>query len=547
MKIFDSCLSKGEIYYVPVEGLLTGDYICAALKEIADSTILCSIDVKSMLKHVGLEDADHVFDTGVAVYLLNPLKSSYTFDDIAREYLDGALLPTRTDLLGKDSLKAAWEKSSDGLMSYACHLAYTAYATREPIENALKETEMWNVYREIELPLIFTLDSMEKWGIRVKGEELKSYGEKLQVRIAELEKLIYEQAGEEFNINSPKQLGVILFEKMGIPGGRKTKTGYSTAADILEKLAPEQPIVNDILEYRQLTKLKSTYADGLSAVIEADGRIHSTFNQTITATGRISSTEPNLQNIPVRMELGRLIRKVFVPEDGYVFLDADYSQIELRVLAHMSGDEKLIQAYREAEDIHRLTASQVFHVPFDEVTDLQRRNAKAVNFGIVYGISSFGLSQDLSITRKEAAEYIEKYFETYPKIKGFLDGLVADGKEKGYVSTMLGRRRPIPELKSGNFMQRSFGERVAMNSPIQGTAADIIKIAMNRVYQRLKEEGLQSRLVLQVHDELLIETKKEEVETVSRILEEEMKGAVHLSVELDVDMHEGNSWYEAKW
>ena len=539
-------LTKGEIYYVPVEGLLTGDYICAALKEIADSTILCSIDVKSMLKHVGLEDADHVFDTGVAVYLLNPLKSSYTFDDIAREYLDGALLPTRTDLLGKDSLKAAWEKSSDGLMSYACHLAYTAYATREPIENALKETEMWNVYREIELPLIFTLDSMEKWGIRVKGEELKSYGEKLQVRIAELEKLIYEQAGEEFNINSPKQLGVILFEKMGIPGGRKTKTGYSTAADILEKLAPEQPIVNDILEYRQLTKLKSTYADGLSAVIEADGRIHSTFNQTITATGRISSTEPNLQNIPVRMELGRLIRKVFVPEDGYVFLDADYSQIELRVLAHMSGDEKLIQAYREAEDIHRLTASQVFHVPFDEVTDLQRRNAKAVNFGIVYGISSFGLSQDLSITRKEAAEYIEKYFETYPKIKVFLDGLVADGKEKGYVSTMLGRRRPIPELKSGNFMQRSFGERVAMNSPIQGTAADIIKIAMNRVYQRLKEEGLQSRLVLQVHDELLIETKKEEVETVSRILEEEMKGAVHLSVELDVDMHEGNSWYEAK-
>ena len=405
---------------------------------------------------------------------------------------------------------------------------------------------MWNAYREIELPLIFTLDSMEKWGIRVKGEELKAYGEKLQVRIAELEKLIYEQAEEEFNINSPKQLGVILFEKMGIPGGRKTKTGYSTAADILEKLAPEQPIVNDILEYRQLTKLKSTYADGLSAVIEADGRIHSTFNQTITATGRISSTEPNLQNIPVRMELGRLIRKVFVPEDGYVFLDADYSQIELRVLAHMSGDEKLIQAYREAEDIHRLTASQVFHVPFDEVTDLQRRNAKAVNFGIVYGISSFGLSQDLSITRKEAAEYIEKYFETYPKIKGFLDGLVADGKEKGYVSTMLGRRRPIPELKSGNFMQRSFGERVAMNSPIQGTAADIIKIAMNRVYQRLKEEGLQSRLVLQVHDELLIETKKEEVETVSRILEEEMKGAVHLSVELDVDMHEGNSWYEAK-
>ena len=380
---------------------------------------------------------------------------------------------------------------------------------------------------------------MEKCGICVKGEELKAYGERLSVRIRELEKLIYEKAGEEFNINSPKQLGVILFEKMGIPGGRKTKTGYSTAADILEKLAPEQPVVNDILEYRQLTKLKSTYADGLGAVIEEDGRIHSTFNQTITATGRISSTEPNLQNIPVRMELGRLIRKVFVPEDGSVFLDADYSQIELRVLAHMSGDEKLIQAYREAEDIHRLTASQVFHVPYDEVTDLQRRNAKAVNFGIVYGISSFGLSQDLSITRKEAAEYIEKYFETYPS-------MVDEGKEKGYVSTMFGRRRPIPELKSGNFMQRSFGERVAMNSPIQGTAADIIKIAMNRVYARMIREGLKSRLVLQVHDELLIETKIDEVDAVSRILEEEMKGAAQLAVELEIDMHQGESWYEAK-
>ena len=539
-------LEKEEIYYIPAEGLLTGEYLGGALEELAAHTILCSLDVKSMLKYVTLNDAEHVFDMGVGVYLLNPLKSSYSFDDIAREFLDGTLLPTRTDLLGKDTLKSAWEKSSEELMSYACYLAYTALATRESIETALKESDMWNVYTEIELPLIFTLDSMEKCGIRVKGEELRAYGEKLSIRIAELEKLIYEQAGEEFNINSPKQLGVILFEKMGIPGGRKTKTGYSTAADILEKLAPEQPVINDILEYRQLTKLKSTYADGLSAVIEADGRIHSTFNQTITATGRISSTEPHLQNIPVRMELGRLIRKVFVPEDGYVFLDADYSQIELRVLAHMSGDEKLIQAYREAEDIHRLTASQVFHVPFNQVTDLQRRNAKAVNFGIVYGISSFGLSQDLSITRKEAAEYIENYFETYPKIKGFLDRLVATGKEKGYVSTMFGRRRPIPELKSGNFMQRSFGERVAMNSPIQGTAADIIKIAMNRVYQRLKQEGLQSRLVLQVHDELLVETKKEELETVSHILEEEMKGAAHLSVELDVDMHEGNSWYEAK-
>lgn len=366
------------------------------------------------------------------------------------------------------------------------------------------------------------------------------------MRILELEKEIWQQAGEEFNINSPKQLGVILFEKMQMPGGKKTKTGYSTAADVLDKLAPEHKIVADILEYRQLTKLKSTYADGLANFIDEGGRIHSTFNQTITATGRISSTEPNLQNIPVRTELGRLLRKVFIPKEGFVFLDADYSQIELRVLAHMSGDEKLIQAYKEAQDIHRITASQVFHIPFEEVTPLQRRNAKAVNFGIVYGISSFGLSQDLSITRKEAAQYIENYFETYPKIKGFLDSLVAQAKEQGYVSTMFGRRRPVPELKSSNFMQRSFGERVAMNSPIQGTAADIIKIAMVRVNQRLKEENLRSRLILQVHDELLIETAVEEIQQVSAILEQEMKGAADLSVPLEIDMHTGKSWYEAK-
>ncbi len=539
-------LSETEVYYIPVQGFVTGEYLTEKLEQLSCRTVLCGMDIKAVLKHVSIEDGSHVFDAGVGAYLLNPLKSSYTYDDVAKEYLGGLLLPAREDLLGKASLKKAWEEEAEGLGTFACYEAYTARQCREPVLRQLLETGMNQVYEEIELPLVFTLDSMEKWGIRVKGEELKEYGDKLMVRIQELEQLIYQQAGEEFNINSPKQLGVILFEKMGIPGGKKTKTGYSTAADILEKLAPDHPIVKDILEYRQLAKLKSTYADGLSNVIEEDGRIHSTFNQTITATGRISSTEPNLQNIPVRMELGRLIRKVFVPEDGFVFLDADYSQIELRVLAHMSGDEKLIQAYKEAQDIHRLTASQVFHVPFEEVTSLQRRNAKAVNFGIVYGISSFGLSQDLSITRKEAAAYIEKYFETYPKIKSFLDSKVEEGKEKGYVETMFGRRRPVPELKSSNFMQRSFGERVAMNSPIQGTAADIIKIAMNRVYSRMKKEGLRSRLVLQVHDELLIETKKEEVAQVSKILEEEMTGAAHLAVELVVDMHEGSSWYEAK-
>ena len=539
-------LSKEEIYYIPSEGLITGEYLCGKVRDLSERVILCAMDIKALLKHVRISDASRIFDIGIGVYLLNPLKSSYSYDDVAREYLDGSIFPSREDLLGKTSFRKAWEESREGLFRYACYVAYTVCASRELIEEKLKETDMWKVYQDIELPLVFTLHSMEQWGICVRGEELKTYGEKLSIRISELEESVYQQAGEKFNINSPKQLGVILFEKMELSGGRKTKTGYSTAADILEKLAPEHPIVKDILEYRQLAKLKSTYADGLGAVIAEDGRIHSTFNQTITATGRISSTEPNLQNIPVRMELGRLIRKVFVPEEGYVFLDADYSQIELRVLAHMSGDEMLIRAYREAQDIHRLTASQVFHVPFDEVTDLQRRNAKAVNFGIVYGISSFGLSQDLSITKKEAADYINKYFETYPKIKGFLDGQIEMAKEKGYVVTMFGRRRPVPELKSSNFMQRAFGERVAMNSPIQGTAADIIKIAMNRVYKRLTEEGLKSRLVLQVHDELLIETKVEEIEEVSRILEEEMKGAAALSVELDVDMHQGNNWYEAK-
>ena len=330
-----------------------------------------------------------------------------------------------------------------------------------------------------------------------------------------------------------------------MPYKKKTKSGYSTAADVLDKLAPEYPFVKKILEYRQLSKLKSTYADGLAAYISEDGRIHGKFNQTITATGRISSTEPNLQNIPIRMELGRQIRKVFIPKEGCVFLDADYSQIELRIMAHMSKDEKLIEAYNMAEDIHRITASQVFGVPFDEVTDLQRRNAKAVNFGIIYGISSFGLSQDLSISRKEASDYIEQYFKTYPKIKGYIDSMVEDAKKTGYSLTMFNRRRPIPELKSSNFMQRSFGERVAMNAPIQGTAADIIKLAMIRVYDALKKGGYKSKLLLQIHDELLVETYPDEIEDVKKIIEDGMKNAVKLSVPLEIDMKQGNNWLEA--
>ena len=485
-------------------------------------------DLKAQMEFLKIQRKDNCFDATVAAYLLNPLKSDYTYEDVAREQLD-LILEDKTDLTTK-----------------VCYEAYTAYASSAKLEKRLKEDGLWSLFEEIEMPLVFTLYDMEKNGVKVEAEALKLYGDQLGDKIVELEKEIYEDANETFNINSPKQLGVVLFENMKIPGGRKTKTGYSTAADVLEKLAPEYPIVAKILEYRQLTKLKSTYADGLAGYIQEDGRIHGKFNQTVTATGRISSTEPNLQNIPVRVELGRMIRKVFVPEEGYVFVDADYSQIELRVLAHCSGDEQLIKAYREEADIHRITASQVFHVPFDEVTDLQRRNAKAVNFGIVYGISSFGLSQDLSITRKEAAKYIEDYFHTYPGIKAFLDDAVAHAKENGYVKTLFGRRRPVPELASSNFVQRSFGERVAMNAPIQGTAADIMKIAMIGVNKRLKEQKLKSRLVLQVHDELLIEAYHAEIDTVKEILREEMEQAASLDVPLEIDMHTGNNWYEAK-
>lgn len=541
---------EDETAYLPVQGFVTQAYLNGKLRELMQKVpVSCFLNLKQQLSYMETEEkdvpggAEMPFDGVIGAYLVNPLKNDYTYDDIAREFT-GKNYPAREELLGKKTVSAAGQE--EAAQRLACYQARTALETRTPILEKLRETGMEKLFREVEMPLVFTLHDMEKEGILVKAEELKEYGEKLGEQILRLEQEIYELAGETFNINSPKQLGILLFEKLKMPYGKKTKTGYSTAAEVLEKLAPEYPLVEKILEYRQLAKLKSTYADGLAVFIGPDGRIHSKFNQTITATGRISSTDPNLQNIPVRTELGRQLRKVFIPREGSVFLDADYSQIELRVLAHVSGDQQLIRAYREAQDIHAITASQVFHVPLDEVTPLERRNAKAVNFGIVYGISSFGLSQDLSITRKEAQEYIEQYFQTYPGIKNFLDGAVHDAKEKGYAVTLFGRRRPVPELKSSNFMQRSFGERVAMNSPIQGTAADIIKIAMVRVSRRLKAEGLESKLVLQVHDELLIETKESEVEQVKEILKEEMMGAAGLAVPLEIDMHTGASWYDAK-
>ena len=533
------CFSEEDIYFIPAEGFISGAYLCGKIDMLLNETAAAStLDLKAQLPFFANHAREKLYDLALAAYLLNPLKDKYTYEDVAKEHMS-MMIPSQEELLGRKGFEGAEDEKA--VSDCACYIGYVAWAALEPMQKKLLDTGMDTLFREIEMPLVYTLHDMEREGIRVEAAALKQYGEQLIGRIGELETEIYAMAGETFNINSPKQLGVILFEKL-----KKTKTGYSTAADVLEKLADEAPVVSRILEYRQLTKLKSTYADGLANYIAEDGRIHSTFKQTITATGRISSTEPNLQNIPIRMELGRLIRKVFIPKDGYVFVDADYSQIELRVLAAISGDETLIHAYREAQDIHRITASQVFHIPFDEVTDLQRRNAKAVNFGIVYGISSFGLSQDLSITRKEAAQYIEKYFETYPGIKKFLDDTVENAKKEGYVTTLFGRRRPMPELKAGNFMQRSFGERVAMNAPIQGTAADIIKIAMIRVNDRLKAENLKSRLILQVHDELLIEAEESETDEVKRILLEEMQGAAELSVKLEIDMHTGKSWYEAK-
>ena len=534
-----------NVAYLTCGGFVTEGYLEEQAQKLCDGLdTLVTPDLKGLLKHVRVTETKNCIDTTIAAYLLNPLKNEYTYDDLAKDIL-GQMVPSQVDLLGKLKIKKAADEKPEALELLACYQAYTCIAAKDQLLEQLEEHGMKKLYDEIEMPLVFVLADMEKEGVRAEKAELESYGAQLTGRIAELETSIYEKAGETFNINSPKQLGVILFEKLQMPNGKKTKTGYSTAADVLERLAPDYPIVSEILEYRQLTKLKSTYADGLALCIAPDGRIHSTFNQTITATGRISSTEPNLQNIPIRMELGRLIRKVFVPKDGYVFIDADYSQIELRVLAHMSGDQNLIAAYQHAEDIYRITASQVFHTPLEEVTDLQRRNAKAVNFGIVYGISSFGLSQDLSITRKEAEGYIASYFETYPGIKTFLDRLVTDAKEKGYAETMFGRRRPVPELSSSNFMQRSFGERIAMNSPIQGTAADIIKIAMIRVKQRLDREQLKSKLILQVHDELLIEAAADEEEYVKTLLAEEMRHAADLAVTLEVDVQSGKNWFEA--
>lgn len=540
--------SEEDIYFIKTGKEITSDYLNKQL-EALDANTWISPDLKKnlhLMKAGGFtpDERKKYFDMTVASYLLNPLLGDYPYDGVAKDYLS-IVLSSKKDYLGKLTCEQMIKEDEKKVVDYACYEAYIAWKSKEILESNLKEKGMYELYENIEMPLVFVLYDMEKEGIRADGDKLKEYSRELAVSINKIEKRIYEEAGEEFNINSPKQLGVVLFEKLQLPNEKKTKTGYSTSAEVLDKLAPDHPIVADVLEYRQLSKLKSTYADGLINFIEQDGKIHTTFNQTITATGRLSSTDPNLQNIPIRIELGKLIRKVFLPEQGHLFVDSDYSQIELRVLAHLSDDEKLIAAFKNGQDIHRSTASLVFDTPFDEVTDIQRRNAKAVNFGIVYGISAFGLANDLNIGRKEAQAYIDSYFEKYPKIKAFLDKTVSEAKEKGYIKTMFGRIRPIPELSSSNFMQRQFGERVAMNSPIQGTAADIIKIAMIRVHDRLLKENLKSKLILQVHDELLIETAEDEKEYVIELLEEEMHKAADLKVSMEVGTECGYDWYDA--
>lgn len=491
------------------------------------------------------DDFENADDVTVLAYLLNPLPKEYPLDALTNEYIN-LIEPSYEEIFG--NVRGVKEPFLDveKTCRFACLKAYSCTRLYHVLYENVKRKGMEKLYLEIERPLIFCLYEMEKEGIYASLSALKEYDEKLSKEIGVLQDKIYKEAGEEFNINSPKQLGEVLFEHMKLPGGKKTKTGYSTSADVLEKMRGENPIVDDILSYRQYTKLESTYAVGLTKCIADDGRIHTTYQQTVTATGRLSSTEPNLQNIPVRLPLGREIRKAFLPKEGYIFVDADYSQIELRVLAHLSQDENLINAYKTDADIHRATAALVFHKDPKDVTDLDRRRAKAVNFGIVYGISSFGLGENLGISPKEAKQYIDDYYLAYPKLKIYLDGLVTSAKEMGFALTLFGRRRPIPELSSKAYMVRQFGERVAMNSPIQGTAADIMKLSMVKVMKKIREEGLESKVLLQVHDELLIETKIEEKDKVIKILNSEMAHAVELSVPLQISIESGNTWYEAK-
>lgn len=515
-----------------IKELLEDDSIAKVMFDVKEAIVKlnCRIDIKNI--------AD---DTAIAAYLVDPAKNEYTIEKLASEYFGTVIeKPEVKQLSLLDDVET--DRSE-----YLAKCAVALGVLNERIGDKIKENGQEKLYQEVELPLVTVLAHLEINGFLVDDHQLKEFADKLGEKIDALTNEIYMLAGEEFNINSPKQLGVILFEKLELKPVKKTKTGYATNADVLEKLRDKHPIVNFIMEYRQLAKLKSTYCDGLRAVVNPNThRIHSVFTQTVTVTGRLSSTEPNLQNIPTRTELGREIRKMFVAKDGYVLVDADYSQIELRVLAHIANDETMINAFRNNEDIHAVTASQVLGIPLEDVTKEQRSSAKAVNFGIVYGIGEFSLAQDLHISVKEAKAYIESYLEKYHGVRNYMESIKEQAKKDGYVKTMLNRIRYIPELKSPNYNIRQFGERVALNTPIQGTAADIIKLAMVRVDNRLINEGLKSKLILQVHDELIVEAHKDEVDKVKQILSEEMQNAMELNVPLKVDMSTGHSWYDAK-
>lgn len=515
------------------------------IKELLEDDSIAKVmfDVKeAIVKLNGRIDIKNISDdTAIAAYLVDPAKNEYTIEKLASEYFGTVIeKPEVKQLSLLDDVET--DRSE-----YLAKCAVALGVLNECIGDKIKENGQEKLYQEVELPLVTVLAHLEINGFLVDDNQLKEFADKLGEKIDALTNEIYMLAGEEFNINSPKQLGVILFEKLELKPVKKTKTGYATNADVLEKLRDKHPIVNYIMEYRQLAKLKSTYCDGLTAVVNPNThRIHSVFTQTVTVTGRLSSTEPNLQNIPTRTELGREIRKMFVAKEGYVLVDADYSQIELRVLAHIANDETMINAFRNNEDIHAVTASQVLGIPLEDVTKEQRSSAKAVNFGIVYGIGEFSLAQDLHISVKEAKAYIESYLEKYHGVRNYMESIKEQAKKDGYVKTMLNRIRYIPELKSPNYNIRQFGERVALNTPIQGTAADIIKLAMVRVDNRLINEGLKSKLILQVHDELIVEAHKDEVDKVKQILSEEMQGAMELNVPLKVDMSTGHSWYDAK-
>ncbi len=540
-----------NIYYAKVEDI-------EVLKEIFENTEIEKYGYKLsedyiLLKQLGIKPNNIVYDAEVAEYDTDPTKSKYPLEDVSLKYLNLDI----NEYLEANNVKEentkqlnlfdnSEEKEDTEKYKYAINV-YVIYKSYEKIIEELKTKNEYELFKTIEMPLVEVLSEMQWAGMHIEKQELQDFGNKLKQDIDKIVKEIYELSGEEFNVNSPKQLGEVLFEKLKLPVVKKTKNGYSTDVAVLEKLIGEHPVIEKILEYRSLAKLNSTYVEGLEPYInEKTKRIHSYFHQTITATGRISSTEPNLQNIPTRIELGKQLRKVFKPEKDYVFIDADYSQIELRVLAHISEDENMMNAFKNGEDIHKQAASKVLGIPLEEVTKQQRSHAKAVNFGIVYGISDFGLAGQLGISKKEAKQYIESYLEKYSGIKKFMEDIVEKAKQQGYVETLFGRRRYIPELKSNNYMVRQFGSRVAMNMPIQGTAADIMKIAMIDVYNKLKEKNLKSRLILQIHDELIIEAYKEEKEEVKEILKSSMENAYKLKVPLIVDMCEADNWYDAK-